>query len=439
MNKERSVDLLSSNNKEIDPDLMGVLKKKVSVDLRAIKPQNINFKKAAVFIVLFCAIFALVVLFISFWNQSNSSSVFNIVFPRERLLRSTNDRVNVLLLGIPGGKHEGPNLTDTIIVASYDFKSGNIDLISLPRDLWIDEYKVKINALYQVGLNKGEGLSLVKKKAAEILGLEIHYVIRLDFNGFIKAVDQVGGLEIEIARAFDDYLYPIEGKQNDTCEYKEELIEIDEGRAQQLGVKSGKLKVLLDFQGKIATAAAEPNKDIIYSDEGVKTFFHCRFEHVSFKQGLEQMDGERALKFVRSRHGTNNEGSDFARSKRQQLILQAFKAKVLSLSTLLDPQKITGLLSTFGSSIETDIEPKEYLEFIKLVKENRGIKSFVIDGTNSDPLLVSPNPADYGGAWVLVPKVKDYSKIHQFVSSAFNSLEATESGKIRVREAKLEP
>ena len=370
----------------------------------------------------------LVVLFAAWWkSDSGSPSVVSFVFGLGSTLKTDNGRVNILLLGIAGGNHEGPNLTDTIMVASADVKSHQTDLISLPRDLWVDEHKAKINTLYQIGLSRGSGLDLAKNEIGDMLGIKIPYAVRVDFNGFIKAVDLVGGLDVNIERSFDDYSYPVPGKENELCGYKEEELDVSEEEGETLGVEPGKLKVLMDPEGKIATAAAKPGAGFIFTDQQVFDLFPCRFEHLSFTNGKTQMDGSTALKFVRSRHGTNTEGTDFARSKRQQLVLQAFRENVLSLGTLSDLSKVTGLIKTLGASVESNIPVAQYPEFIKLVKGSQETKSFVLDTSGKDPLLVAPPTWQYG-AWVLIPPDNDFAKIHQYISDIFSGkLSASES------------
>ena len=200
-----------------------------------------------------------------------------------------------------------------------------------------------------------------------------------------------------------------------------------EEEGETLGVEPGKLKVLMDPEGKIATAAAKPGAGFIFTDQQVFDLFPCRFEHLSFTNGKTQMDGSTALKFVRSRHGTNTEGTDFARSKRQQLVLQAFRENVLSLGTLSDLSKVTGLIKTLGASVESNIPVAQYPEFIKLVKGSQETKSFVLDTSGKDPLLVAPPTWQYG-AWVLIPPDNDFAKIHQYISDIFSGkLSASES------------
>src|SRR5436190_64215 len=84
-----------------------------------------------------------------------------------------------------------------------------IFLISIPRDLWLPSLKTKANAVYQIGLSQKNGLGLAKTVFGNVLGLPIQYALRIDFRGFISAVDSLSGIDVEVDRSFDDYNYPI--------------------------------------------------------------------------------------------------------------------------------------------------------------------------------------------------------------------------------------
>ncbi|MBI2019800.1 LCP family protein [Candidatus Daviesbacteria bacterium] len=351
-------------------------------------------------------------------TSSSTSKVVNFILSLPNL-KSTNNRVNILLLGISGGTHAGSNLTDTIIVTTYNLKNNKLHLISIPRDLWLPSLQSKANAVYQMKEPQGGGLPLTKTVMGNIVGLPIHYGLRVDFRGFIKAVDILGGLDIEVERSFDDYNYPIEGKENDMCGNTEEEREFNEEEAKQLNIEPGKRKVLILTDGIIATDSAE-------EDKGFK-YFTCRFEHISFKKGVTHMGGEEALKFVRSRRGTNGEGSDFARSKRQQKILEAIRNKALSLETLFNPAKIAELIKTLGKSLDTDISPTAALEFYKLSKKLETTQNIVLDDSKRDnlpdgrtQLLIHPPVTDYGGAYVLISQDDDFSFIQQYIRMVLN-------------------
>lgn len=318
-------------------------------------------------------------------------ALWQLLFQREIALKQSEDqRVNILLLGIGGGSHDGPLLTDTIIMASIDPKTKKVSLISVPRDFWVPELRAKINTAYAKGEAKrqGGGLLLAKAVVSKILGQDIDYGVRIDFNGFVKAVDMVGGLELTVDRSFDDEEYPISGKEQDDCGFKDEEFE------------------------KRATASSQLEA------------FPCRYENLRFDKGPQQMDGQRALKFVRSRHGNNGEGSDFARSKRQEKVISAFRDKVFSLQTFLNPVRLIGLYETFKGMVDTDIQPTETDDFLRLANKLKDakIKSVVIDAGDSskkrEGLLDNPLPSsEFGYQWIISPRagVGNYGEIQEYV------------------------
>lgn len=386
-------------------------------------------KKKKLFNKLFLGILIIFLVGAFFWKNSSSSSVFRYITGQGSSLQSEDGRVNILLLGMAGGTHDGATLTDTIMVISFDSQTNTVDMISLPRDLWLDLARSKVNALYEMGLDRGNGLKYAEDNFSKILGIEIPYAVRMDFSGFTKAVDVLGGIDVVVTNSFDDYLYPIAGKESDYCGQTEKDMQIDDAQAKLLGIDPGMHRVLVDSAGKIATASATVGGQIIYTEDNVGIYFPCRYEHISFTKGTSHMGGTTALKFVRSRHGTGAEGSDFARSRRQQAVLQAFKEKVLSAGTLTDISKVIGLVKTFGSSIETDIPESQYLEFAGLVKKVKSTKSMVLTNAGINPLLINP-PVNVYGAWVLIPPNNDFTMIQNTVTDFFNGTDtATQSAK----------
>lgn len=322
--------------------------------------------------------------------------LFQLLFNQGVSLKQTDSKVNILLLGIGGGSHDGPNLTDTIILATLDQKADRITLTSIPRDLWFPDINAKINDAYADGEDKRKGGGLIEAEAsiAKITGQEIDYGVRIDFSGFVKAVDIVGGLDINVDNTFDDYAYPISGKEDDTCGNTPEDI--------KAYTESGTASAELELQK-----------------------FPCRYKHIHFDKGMTHMDGETALEFVRSRHALGVEGSDFARSKRQEKVISAFKSKVLSAQTLINPGKIISLYTVLAGSIDTDIKQTEFDDFIRLAEKMRGakIQSTSIDqgdeATGRPGLLVNPDPsATYNYAWVLIPRTGNgnYSEIQSYIS-----------------------
>lgn len=395
---------------------------------KARRVKNI-FKKIIPFAIIIGVLSALAI-FLATLSGSTTVVRFN---PFVNPLKSTDDKVNVLFLGIAGGTHDGAFLTDTIMIASYNLKTNKVYLFSVPRDLWLPELRSKANAVYQIGLSQNNGLGLAKTVMGNILGLPIHYGLRVDFRGFAQAIDALGGIEVDVARSFDDYNYPIAGEENNLCGFEEKEMDFSEEEAKKLNIEPGKKKVFIDTSGKIATDAAE-------EDKGAK-YFSCRYEHISFEKGKMKMSGAVALKYVRSRHGTNGEGSDFARSARQEKALEAVRKKVLSAETLLNLEKISELIKTLGKSIDTDISTKDGFEFYKLSKRLEGTSTFTLDDSlktgllaeGRNQLLIHPPARDYGGAYVLISQDDDFSIIHEYVkkilSGTITEYEATTSAR----------
>lgn len=346
-------------------------------------------------------------------TRSGTTSYISYILPVTSL-DSSDDRVNVLLLGIAGGTHDGTNLTDTIMIASYNLKTNKVYLFSVPRDLWLPSLKSKANAVYEIGLAQNNGLGLAKTVMGNVLGIPIHYVLRIDFRGFTQLIDVLSGIRVTVDKPFDDYLYPIAGKEGDMCGNSEKEMDFNEEEAKKLNIDPGKRIILVLNDGQIATDSAE-------EDKGIK-YFSCRYEHIRFDKGQMDMSGAVALAFVRSRHGTNGQGSDFARSERQQKVIEAVRSKVLSLETLANPQKITELIKVPGKSVDTDISVKDSLEFYKLSKKLDSTYNFVLDDSpkvglsdGKRSLLFHPPASSYGGAYVLVSQDDDFSLVHEYV------------------------
>ena len=368
-------------------------------------------KKATIFkILIFTAIFAVFILaVIRFLNIDEHifkgpQTVVSLI--TDSGLESDKGRVNILFLGTGGAGHEGPDLTDTMILASIDKDSKDVVVVSIPRDLWAESINAKINHAYAYGQEKnGEGLKLAKQTVSILLGIPVHYALRVDFNGFIKAVDLVNGLDINVDNAFEDPRYPVAGKEDDLCGLTLEIEEKDGIRREVV---------------KNATGSATPLDQITTENDP----FTCRYEIVSFKKGPTYMDGALALKFVRSRYGTNGEGSDFSRSARQQKVILAFRQKVLSSETLTNPKKIIELAQTFGASIDTDIGDKEIPLLAKIGNkiDPATIRRVVLDSSRDESILEVGDPGSYGGQFVLVPK-SSWEDLGDFINAELFKLE----------------
>lgn len=350
-------------------------------------------------------ILVLIILGLLFFKtiKNGLSVVGGLLFSKNIELRKTSDNINILMLGIGGGKHDGPDLSDTIMVVNIKPTKNEVNIISLPRDLWISDINSKINTAYALGEEKGnKGILLSKAVVQKIVGKDINYVGVVNFSGFVQFVDILGGVDVNIQRGFNDYAYPIDGKENDLCGQKEEDIP------------------------RLSTASSELEA------------FPCRYKSLSFKKGLIHMNGITALSYVRSRHAVGPEGTDFARSARQQQVILALKDKMFSLGTIFNPIKVLGIYNVLKENINTNIDSTEFDDFIRLAQKMKQAKitNYVVDTgdliNNRFGLLDNPSVSkEFGGQWVLIPRKgkDDFTEIKKYVDCILTGIrcEVTES------------
>lgn len=286
----------------------------------------------------------------------------------KKLKGESQDRINILLLGMGGEKHEGGYLTDTIILASLKPSTKEVAMMSIPRDMMIMVEGMgwqKINAVNALAERKksGSGGEAISQAVSDILDINIHYYLRIDFTGFINIIDHLGGVEVYVDNTLSDYRYPIRGREN-------------------------------------------------YED------YYARYEHLYIEEGWQKMDGDLALKYARSRHALGVEGSDFSRAKRQQKIIQAVKDKLLSTENLLRPAMITSIISELNNNLHFNLKIWEILKLWQIFKNitSDDIYNYVLDDGPSG-LLVSGR-SDIG-AYILIPRGGDYSEIRYLVNNFF--------------------
>ena len=298
---------------------------------------------------------------------------------------------NFLLLGYGGGVHDGTYLTDTMMVAHIDTKIKKVTLFSIPRDLWVKlstksgaDFHTKINAVYQLELfpknypdldqkymGTLDDASLIKTVVTQITGLPIDGYVSIDFQGFTKAVDILGGIDVNIEKSFIDSEYPIDGKEKDLCGQDEIF-------------KKAEPYIIPPFDSaERQNKFAEDPKIEEFARNATSTpelAFPCRYEKLEFKKGVTHMDGATALKYARSRH-SGTDGGDFNRARRQQQIIEAVKDKVLTIGFL---PKIIPLINEFQKDIKTDIGLDVIKKFISIADKTKEYKinTFVISDQN---------------------------------------------------------
>jgi len=279
---------------------------------------------------------------------------------RVTLIGEKEDRINVLLLGMGGLGHDGPYLTDTIILVSIKPSTQQVAMISIPRDLGVDIPGYgpnKINHANHYGEieNANYGAAVATQVIQDTFDVPIPYYARIDFNAFQELVDLVGGVTIDVERSFVDVEYPAPNDQ---------------------------------------------------------------YQTVTFTKGIQTMDGATALKYARSRHGNNGEAGDFARSVRQQKVILALKEKLLSFETLANPVRLGKIIKTLDSHLTTNMEFDVMLSFLELAKtfETNNIIRLTLDDSADGYLL---NGRNSQGAFVLLPKTGDFNDINLAIDQVF--------------------
>jgi LCP family protein required for cell wall assembly len=298
--------------------------------------------------------------------QIKPSDIFTPPEKPELKKDSTGKYTTVMLIGLDTRENTQLLNTDSIMTATYNYETNDVTMLSIPRDLHVQvNPKVvwfnKINSVYATNEQKvkGSGLEALKDVVEDVTGLEIQYSATIDYKGFVELIDAIGGIYVNVENSFTDYMYPAS---------------------------------------------------------------NLKYQTVKFQEGPQLMDGETALKYSRSRHSMNNgEGSDYARARRQQNVIVAFKDTILTSETLLNPKKIMDLISAVQNNLKisaftiTDIEAG--VNLLQEFSDAQGrTYSFVLDPSagNSTLIKVGPNPNE---EYYIYPANGNgkYENIHEYI------------------------
>ncbi len=210
----------------------------------------------------------------------------------------------ILVLGVDRRADGGEQNADVIIIAHLDLIQKKLAAVTIPRDLLVEIPEVgpeKINGSYNYGVlerpdDPAAGVAKVRDTIEHVFGVPIDAYALLDFDGFRAVVDAAGGIEVDVPAPIHDEEYPTE-------------------------------------------------------DYGVKT--------VDFAQGLQELDGERALEYVRTRHGDSDDGR---RDRQRQVLLALFeKGKRLNSATRAD-----NIILALGDSVQTSFPLEQQLTLARI-------------------------------------------------------------------------
>ena len=278
-----------------------------------------------------------------------------------------DQRINILLLGYGGPGHDGPYLTDSVMLLSIRPGSHEAIMISLPRDLWVKipalpnnrNMSGKLNSAYAIGTDRVDypnvrsdwktatgGGDLAAATVSQVTGQPIDYWVGVDFKAFRDVVNALGGIKVNVPTTLDDPYFPA-------------------------GETTGMM-------------------------------------HIHIDAGSQQFDGERALEYARSRETT----SDFDRSRRQQLIMLAVRQRVFSVNAV---PHLLSLLSALQDNVRTNLRPAEMQQLASLAGHIRDqdIRRVAVDTSN---FLRSGYSAN--GQYILQPLDPTYGALQRYLAMA---------------------
>ncbi len=270
----------------------------------------------------------------------------------------TGDRVNLLVMGYGGGNHNGANLTDSMVVMSLLPQSHHTTLVSVPRDLYVQippgsgQYH-KINTSYEFGSNNGAnpaaGGNAAAAKVSLVTGLDVKYWLTINFQGFREFIDAIGGIDVYVPDSF--------------------------------------------------TANYPANDDPSINPNWIK---------VHFSKGMQHMNGQTAIEYARARYVLDNpaEGSDFARSARQQIMIKAALTKVKQMSTW---PSLYNALSALQRTIYTNLSLADLMQFALKMDLNNAHRV----GLSNQNVLVDATAPD--GEYILKPSNDNWQAIKDYV------------------------
>lgn len=273
--------------------------------------------------------------------------------------RAENDRITVLVLGLDTvANRDQPALTDSMLLASIDLKTGSVSLMSLPRDFWLDEYQTKINALYYYGAQKDpeHPTAFVSETLSQITGLPIQHVLTVSLDDVADLVTILGGVEITVPDSFTDEHFP------------------------RPGVDTSVVTDLAELQ-----------------------------QTVTFEAGRQTMSGERVLEYVRSRKAEGVEGTDLARSQRQQDVLRSVANTLQTRRVMTDPQILGKLTRWYLNRYNSDWPLQDVLSLGFIFAKNdvrptiNTISIPIANTATESGLLVHPTVSrKYDNQWVYI-------------------------------------
>ena len=250
--------------------------------------------------------------FLDFIPAATNAATGNLV----ELSGQKEGRINTLVLG----RDPEGGLTDTIMILSYFVQEKKMVTVNIPRDFYVSNSDIvgeKINGIVTImgsalgddGTNDVAGIEYFVKFLQKEFDIIINYWASINVGGLRSVIDLIGGVEIDVQCSFTDYTFPAD-----------------------------------NYQGYISPAPV-------------------------FTKGIMKMDGITASIYARSRYSQScNEGSDFARSKRQSIVIQAALLKIKNANLTDNLFKVNDYLKILNQNFKTNMTNDEIVASAFLFK-----------------------------------------------------------------------
>lgn len=281
------------------------------------------------------------------WGQQTLNGVSRPVLNLGPLDRDSYGHTNILFLGVAGDGGEGGNLSDSIMLASFNPKNPSVSFLSLPRDLYVESSigSRRINEVYAAAKYKNKdplkGLEASKDAISKFTGIDIQYGVVVNFDLFEDVVDALDGVDLFVPEDIEDPFYPAD---------------------------------------------------------------NYKYQTFVIRKGLQHLDGDTALKYARSRKTS----SDYDRARRQQDILLAIKDKAQDKALLSDFDKLREFYGLFKEHVVTDLGMTELVALAKMALDidyTNAVSAVLNDDTQQQGgYLYTPAKEFYGGRYVLLPE-----------------------------------
>jgi LCP family protein required for cell wall assembly len=275
-------------------------------------------------------------------------------------------RVNILMLGYGGANHDGSYLADSIMLVSVEGPD-RVAMTSLPRDTFVKvaafanggTYAGKVNASFAIPMSNGAfgtlkpdysndyngAGKLASQVIGDYLGVGIDYWVGVDFTAFKKVVDAIGGVDVNNPYTLDDNQYPID-----------------------------------------ATGG---------------------YQHIHFDAGVQHLNGDQALIYVRERHSD----SDFGRSKRQQQVVAAIKDKAVSVNAV---SQMFTLLDALSDNVHTNLSLNDMKTFSSVLDKVNTSSTHHVSIDNSNWQY---DTTDSSAGYILLPRDHTMASLRNYIAN----------------------